>query len=51
VCSLHQEHQEARVVQCTHGADFKPRAVNPEAEDESNQMELWKLSAQIVGVD
>ena len=50
MCSLHQEHQEKGGT-CTHGADFKPRAVNPEAEDESNQMELWKLSAQIVGVD
>jgi hypothetical protein len=35
----------------TYGADFKPRTVNREAEDESNQKELWKLSAQIVGVD
>jgi len=35
----------------THEADFKPRDVNPEAMDEDNQKELWRLSAEIVGVE
>ena len=35
----------------THEDDFKPRDVNPQAEDENNQKELWRLSAEIVGVD